>query len=56
MFGEEAHSHYIPYTPAAEAELKSSGASVRIVEISYRLSVEVYYFLSCGFVDPFFCR
>jgi hypothetical protein len=42
VFGEEAHSHYVAYTPAAEAELKSSGASVSIVEISYQLRGEVY--------------
>jgi hypothetical protein len=42
VFGEEAHSHYIPYTPAAEKELTAAGTAVSIVEISYKLSVEVY--------------
>jgi hypothetical protein len=42
VFGEESHSHYIPYSLEAEAELKSAGSSVSIVEISYRLRAEVY--------------
>jgi hypothetical protein len=41
VFGEEAHSHYISYS-LEEAGLKAAGSIVSIVEISYRVSVEVY--------------
>ncbi len=41
-FGEESHCEYLPYTAAAEAQLKNEGRSVSIVEISYRLTAEVY--------------
>lgn len=41
-FGEESHCDYLPYSAEAEAQLRRAGSSVSIVEISYRLTSEVY--------------
>ena len=41
-FGEESHCDYLPYTAGTEARLRHAGTCMSIVEISYRLSVEVY--------------
>jgi hypothetical protein len=39
---EESHCDYLPYTAEAEAQLRSAGRLVSIVEISYKLSATVY--------------
>jgi hypothetical protein len=42
LFGEESHCNYLPYSPVTEAQLRNGGACISTVEVSYRLSVEVY--------------
>ena len=39
-FGEEAHSEYLPYTPEVEEEMRRAGRRVKVVEISYRLTMD----------------
>ncbi len=39
-FGEEAHADYVPLTREAAEEARRSGGQAKVVEISYRLSVD----------------
>lgn len=39
-FGEETHSEYVSYTPEAAAEARTAGGRVKVVEISYRITMD----------------
>lgn len=39
-FGEESHADYVPFTGEAERVARGAGGRVKVVEISYRLSVD----------------
>jgi hypothetical protein len=39
-FGEEAHADYMPFARGAAEEAKRAGGRAKVVEITYRLSVD----------------
>ncbi len=41
-FGQESHCDYLPYAAEVEADLRSRGECVSIVDVSYNLKAEVY--------------
>lgn len=41
-FGEESHCDYLPYAAEVEADLRSRGENLSIVEVSYSLKAGVF--------------